>query len=484
MTLTPRYRLGLTLLAALALVDLLVWLFVVPPQRSPAPASDDGTAWVEWNDAPPDGPSGVDGPSDPDGLSGLEGRGSASPIPTSDGPEVHLVAARVEMRTALARRPIDWLRIRDILVARPEVLDDLLAAQLLERFEEAPHGRGLVEAFAAARHPSLFPALLTLAVDQRGRGPLGQAALDALGSLPGLDGDATVEALLPHLGRDPREDAPWLTAIARVGGTRGLEAIVAYLGRISDPARVPQSAIQGLRGVDRTRAGELLGEALDRSREDDERAVLLLLAGAVRAAGLEERLVDLMTNASSGHVAVNAARALGEQRTPAAIDALVRIARTDDDAAAHARGALQQMRGGELPPDAIERLRVLLREENPSPDAIATHGIAMGVLAAHGDTASLSVIASRVVASDDAAAAPAVSALGTFGARARHEVPRLVARFATASPPLQSAIVQSLGQIGGADAVAALQRFSEQEPTNAGLKSHVLHALRRARAAP
>ena len=64
--------------------------------------------------------------------------------------------------------------------------------------------------------------------------------------------------------------------------------------------------------------------------------------------------------------AEQAARALAEQRTASAVDALVRVGRSDGPGAPQARSALNQMRGGEIEPDALYRLRDLLREESPS----------------------------------------------------------------------------------------------------------------------
>ncbi|MGE0191895.1 MAG: hypothetical protein AB7T63_07600 [Planctomycetota bacterium] len=485
MTLTPRYRLGLALLAALAVTDLFVWLFVLPARRGSAVAASD-TRFAAWEpEAPPDEP--LPGAATAAG-SGLRGSGDGRPASSRpadrDGgpaPRMELVGARVELRAALGRQPTDWNRIREVLAARPDALDDELVETLLERFEEAPLGRGLVEAFAEARHPKLFDELLAIAEEQLGRGTLGQMALEALGALPDVDPSRAVDAIAPHLGDDPREDAPWLTALARLGGEPGLATLVQYLARSDHPERIPQSAVQGLRVADRAAAGRVLAEAFEAARSDDERAVLALVAGAVKAEGLEPRLVELLTSTEQAHVATNSARALAEQRTASAVDALVRVGRSDGPGAPQARSALNQMRGGEIEPDALDRLRDLLREDAPSATTIMVQGIAMGVLGAQGDLSSLPLVGERVAADDEAVAAPAITALGAYGAHARGEVGRLVARFDRSSAPVQASIVQALGRIGGGDAVEALRGWSESSSTPATLRNHILHALRGAR---
>lgn len=486
MTLTPRYRLGLALLAALAATDLFVWLFVLPGRRGGASAATEAT-FTTWE---PGASEGADAPdSSPSGRgSGLAGRGDARPAASRpadrDGgpaPRMDLVGARVELRTALGRQPTDWKRIREVLAARQDALDDELLETLLERFEEAPLGRGLVEAFGEARHPKLFDELLALAEEQQGRGTLGQMALEAMGALPDVDPTRAVEALSRHLGDDPREDAPWLTALARLGGEPGLETLVGYLARSDHPERVPQSAVQGLRVPDRAAAGRVLAKALDEAGSDDERAVLALLAGAVKAEGLDDQLVKLLTTSEQAHVATNSARALAEQRTASAVDALVRVGRSEGAGAPQARSALNQMRGGDIEPDALDRLRELLREESPSATTVMVQGIAMGVLGAQADLSSLPLVGERVAAEDEAVAAPAIAALGAYGSHARGEVGRLVARFDRASAPVQASIVQSLGRIGGGQALEALRRWSESTATPATLRNHILHAMRMAR---
>jgi HEAT repeat protein len=397
-------------------------------------------------------------------------------------PEIDLVGARVDLRSALGRRPADWSRIQAVLRARPDALDDELLETLLERFEEGPQARGVVEAFSEARHPRLFAELLAVAEREGTSRPLGRMALEALGALPALDAGPAVAALSRNLAGDPQQDAPWLIAVARVGGAQALDALVLYIARSDHPERMPQSAMQGLHVEDPQQASEVLTAALRNATSDAQRAALALLVGTLRSPGMEPVLGEMLAGTEDGALRAAAARALADQRTPAAVDLLVRVGRGETAGAPQARAALHQMRGGDtLDPEAVQRLRDLLREERPPPNAILLQGIAMGVLAAHGDLTALPLVAERVAAEDDAVAAQAIQALGAYGRAARGDVARMVQRYASAEPPLRASIIQSLGRIGGGEAIEALRAWSESSATPTTLRNPLLHALRQAR---
>lgn len=483
---TPRFRLALAALGALAVVDACVWVLVVNARDTTERQLD----WETWAGADDDADDAykpllaTSGGAPTDSGRGERIRRSGSAKPVAEAlPPIGLAEARALLAAALERRPLDWRKVGDLLERRGDALDESLVAAMLAGLVERPEGRDLIAAFSHAKHPTLAGLLLDLAIDHEPRTPTGAIALEALGHLPEMDRYAIVKRVNDRLlAHDTSQDLPWLRTLAGIGGEDALDAVVAYLARATDPDKLLPATWRAFVVDDLDAAAARIRSALADARDPAERRALASLVAELRPPGLVPELVEMARDGADPALQATAFQALAAIGTSDAVHMLVDEGRNTGRAAELARSVMGRLGGRTaLDTESLAALRAGLGESVRGEASRELSHVVMAALAAQRDVEALPAVASAVEDGHEETSLRAIQSLGTYGALARAEVGPLVERYPKSSERTQQAIAAALGNIGGGEAIEALVRFYDGTRPNAALAHVLQQALRRAR---
>ena len=473
---TPRFKLALASLVALALGTGLTW-FLLGGERKhdadlgPAPESRTsegpalGNTTIQGRKAPGSGPVTDVQP----GGSHRNLIGSREPY----GPDYDDPAFRAKKLAELLAGPsIPWKEVQRLLGIMTEPLSDEAKRALVHGLRTGPRGY-VVEAIAVVRDGTLVDRLFEL-IDERGvPEPVRQAALLGLGRMQGANADDVAKSLESRLSGTFRNDVHLLSAIAQRGGGEAARAIVEYLGRQASRDVRAQAFDRFELGEDEEAVRVFQAALLD-AKSPIVAEQLLTLVAKPGSAELVPAIAKLESGASPLGVRLAALKSLGRIGSTDAVQHLINRARESGDMGDAALKALDSLRAAD--PGAREALRKELERTGLNARPAASKSRLLRALGRLKDKESLPAMVEAMDDPDQSVERSAILAIGGLGRDARPAMGRLVKAYQGGNTGTRNAVVHALGSMGGQEALGHLKTWQQEE----GLEPSVQRMLRQA----
>jgi HEAT repeat protein len=479
---TPRFRLALVVLVALGVVTLSIWML-----KGGAGGGGDSTSGGR---ADPENASGrpLAGTNDPNATGGAgatggrpsgTGPGGVTLRPGIRAPEgldlTDPAQRRKYLLQLLAKGPESWDDVAALVALTTEPLDPAVKEALLKALMSGDRN-GVSKALNVANDPSLVPDLLAVVDDPNAPAAARRVALLALGQMPGGNPDEVAKALEARLQGNANADFEVLDAIARRGGRESVRAVVEYVERSKDAARLSQALVGRMDLKTDPELASIVADALGRQQSPGALETLVAIAGQPGVPALAAALVALDRDDVPEALRTKVLDALSQNGTVVAIDHLIAVSRQPGMWGEKAILALEH-----IPKEASREAKESLVREleraalNPRPDlarsALLTAAGRLGVKEA------LPAMVESFRSSDDNVRNKAISAVGLLGHHARPHVAEVAKMFAAGTPATRTSVAVALGNIGGPEALAALEEFLKEPSLDSSLRRTIGYAI-------
>lgn len=490
---TPRFRLALVALLALAAVTAVVWLLrgsSTGPGPSEAPARSEAS---RPDPASLDGPdlegSGGTGPgAGPDGGTGggRAGGGTGGLQPGLRRPSgldlSNPEARRKHLLELLATPPIAWDDVAAVVGITTEPLDPAVKAALLQAVRGGDRN-GASKCLAVAHDPTLVPDLLQILDDPASAVGARRVAMLALSQMPGADAAEVVKQLESRLKGPGAGDGEVLGAIARRGGAEAARAVTEYLARSPDAARLVQGVAGQLDLVRDPAAAAVVADAFAATKDPAALSALVFLASArPGAVGLTAPLIALDRDDVPEALRTQALEALAQVGSEEGTEHLLRVARQPGAFGERAQLALGNLRSAS--PKAREALVAELERSQLNPRAELARSTLLEALGTLRERKALPAVVQSLRDSSDRVRNSAVRALGRMRDLSRPHVAEIGALWSDGSPATRTALAVSLGSIGGPEAAQLLETWAQDTSAGPDLRRTLGHAASQARGEP
>jgi len=477
---TPRFKIGLTLLLALGLGVFVFWL-----------TQDDGARHGAGVDL--SGDSVDDGTGDAELLAdGSDPEAGNKLAPGATGGGRSLVGARTphgidlsnpdvrstELTRILDTRPIDWRAAAKIAALMKEPLPDGARPIILW---ELRNGRRLqvMHLFRELHDPSFVEDMFDLLDDPEVAKGARKFALEALWQMPGAPTDAVVLRLEGRLSDDLREDNAILFAMAASGGPEAARALVEYVQRSKDPEKIPQHLLQRLDVTKDKEAARILSDALETERSPKALRSFIRMASKHGAREFTEPLIALDRDGIPTEVREQSMHALSQIGDEAAIGYLLEKAQEPGRFGEAALRSVAMISSAD--PEARKNLSKALEEadDNPRPEK-AKESLLLAI-GAVGDKNALPAVAAQLSDRSASVQRAAVRAMGRLGPKSEAYVPKLSRLYEQGDDATRIHVAVALGSIGGEQAVADMERMIKDESISPSLLRTLRMGLRNAK---
>lgn len=479
---SPRLKIALSLVTALALAAVLVVVLGGEPQ---API-DDGFGY-ETDDPtgvgarPEDNPElagtgdekgGPKAKAGPDGGGSLVGSREPEGIDLSD-PRVR----DQELRRLLGESSINWQAVARIVGLMEEPIPEELRKVFLDGITVGPRRNQTMFAFAVLRDESFVEDLFQLLDDATVVKGARRAVLSALAQMPGGNRDEIVRKIEGRLTGDPIKDQQLIRTANQRGGPEAARALTEYLQSLPNPRQVPPHILRSLDLSDEETA-KVFATALRNEQSPKVLKALITTASQSGARDLVDPLVSLDRDGVPDDVRQQVMDALGRIGDTASVDYLLRKAEEPGvfgDRAVLALGSLNTSARG-----VADQLAKALdgAANNPRPSQYKK-----SLLVALGRSRSannLRVVAKSLDDRDPDVRMAAVEALNHMGHRSRGYEDKLVRMYDRADDVGKRRVAAALGNIGGDEAIAEMRRMLKAENLAPSVKATLQMGLRAA----
>jgi|GEM_PF-1958185 len=388
---------------------------------------------------------------------------------------------KAHLADLLARRPIPWSEVAELLALMTEPLDPAMRARLLEALKVGDRN-GALQALVNAHDPAFVPELFAIVDDPGAAVGARRVALQVLGRMPAGERDALVKELEARLAGHSAPDAEVLSAIALRGGAEAMRAVSEYVLRSPDASALGQSLVGRLDVARDPAAAAVLAEALGRVQAPAALDTLVRLAGQEGAALLAASLIALDRDDQPAELRQRVFESLALTGSAEAIAHLLAVSRQPGQFGEYATLALAQL--SSAAPEAREALLAELERAtlNPRPElAKAALLESLGTLQVQ---AALPQVVSSLRDASERVRNSAVRSLGRMGPSARAHVSEIGRLFASGSEATRVVVAMSLGSIGGADAARELEELVKLPNLGPSLQRTLAYALDTARGGP
>ena len=463
---TPRFKLALAGLVALMLGCAVAWVFT--DRRDPR--SDDAVDPLSAGNNTRGGLlEGIDVPTQPGATGTVPGGADTTRLVGArdpQGPDYSDPVFRTKkLGELLAAVPIPWRDVRRLLAIMDQPLSEHAKTTLVHALRSGP--RGLVlQALSAVHDGTITEDLLALVDDPGATQAVRQAALLALGRMPGAEDDAVAKALASRLSGSFREDVNLLAAMAERGGGEAARAVIAYLTRAGDESIRPEAFDRFDFASDEAARAVFL-KALSEEQSPVVTQQLLTLAGKPGAAALVPAIEKLDDEDAPLALRRQVLKTLGRIGTGDAIRHVLERAREGGEMGTAALRSLDAVRSAD--PAAREALRNEFARAGVAARPTESKTRILRALGRLRDKESLPVMVRALDDPDQQVERAAIHAMGGLGKHAHTVVPRLVEVYTAANGQTQAAVVHALGTMGGADALRHLKEWSAAEDLDANL---------------
>lgn len=485
---TQRFRVALVGLVALAVVTLTVWLLQGGSGGDSDSTPKDRAAPVDaqGRELSAGGRGGSGGPTSADGSAGngATGGGRTGGVGLTPGMRVPkgMDLSDPEQRKRyllelLAKGPESWDDVAALIALTTEPLDQAVKDALLAALRTGDRN-GVSKALNVAHDPTLVADLLAIVDDPATPPAARRVALLALAQMPGAPADETAKALESRLQGDMNKDVELLDAIARRGGKESVRALVEYLERSSDAARLAQTLTGRVNLKDDPDSAAVVAEALGRRQSPGALDALIAIAGQSGAA-LAPALIRLDRDDMPEAQRTKVLDALGQTGSTVAIDHLIAVSRQPGLWGEKAILVLANI------PDASPEARESLVHEleraavNPRPEL--ARSALLEVAGRLQVKAALPTMVESLRDPSDQVRNSAVRAMGLLRSNARANVGDVARLFQGGSPATRTAVAVALGNIGGEDAAKALEELLKDPTLDSSLKRTLGYAVEQAR---
>jgi hypothetical protein len=446
-----------------------------PAAPAPTPAAPEPSGPHLQGKAPPAPGGGFDGP----GGKGLVG--SREPA----GPDLSDPAVRAaELRRLMGQQPVDWGKVAKVVALMNEPLPASMRPVMLQ---ELRSGRRLqvMRVFDALHDGSYVADLFALLDDPSVTAGARGAVLEALWRMPGGDRDDVVRRLEGRLQGEPAKDGALLQALSRRGGPEAARAWVDYLRRVQRPGEVPRYLLQMV-DVKDPAAAKVLARALRTEGSPQVQAKLVEMATRPGATALVQPLLELDHEGVDDTVRAKALMALGRIGAPTGVQYLLLRADEGGTYGAKAIQAIAQIRSQD--PKVTAQLAAALAQVDTNPRPAAARKSLLLAIGASRDPRALPAVAATLDDADEGVRLAAVQAMERMGPKARSYVGRLSNLFDSGNARTRLRVAAALGNIGGQEAVDAMQKMLTRKGLSPSLRQTLKlgldYARKRLAAAP
>ncbi len=377
----------------------------------------------------------------------------------------------------LSTEPLNWKEINRVLGVMTEPLSDASRAILLQQLLHGQRNQA-VQAFGKLQDGSLTEDLLAAFDDPANRVARG-AILHALATMPGADPGTVAKELEARLTDDIAHDRVLLQWIGARGGEEAARVIVEYMARTDQPGALRGSLLRMLDLKGDPAAAAVVLQALKDSTSPQVTSQLLDMVAQAGATGFTKEIIALDADGQSDAIRRQALDALARIGGKEAIDHLLAKAEAPGTYGEAAVSSIRLIASADLEGraalvDALKRAGMMSRPDETKENLL----LALGRLK---EKSAIPLIVKSLDDGNERVRIAAVRGLGKMKDASREHVESIVEQYANGSPSMKMTAAIALGDIGGKDAISAMDQMLSEEGISRSLTRTLNAALRFAR---